>query len=169
MKRFYMNSRFICAAWLEFLCAVHCLTKWKWLGQVLYTICLPGTVLALLFPNWNFYPVIHFITLEGFLFHMGIVLYVAGKNLHPMKFDRIFAKLWQVVLFLTAVVIPIYWFDKRYDVNYMFCELAIRRISACLAGRQAGKPGYLTGYAALVFLCMLLMDAGYLIVAGRKN
>ena len=29
------------------LCAVHCLTKWKWLGQVLYTICLPGTVLAL--------------------------------------------------------------------------------------------------------------------------
>ena len=39
------------------LCAVHCLTKWKWLGQVLYTICLPGTVLALLFPNWNFYPV----------------------------------------------------------------------------------------------------------------
>ena len=36
------------------LCVVHCLTKWKWLGQVLYTICLPGTVLALLFPNWNF-------------------------------------------------------------------------------------------------------------------
>ena len=25
------------------LCVVHCLTKWKWLGQVLYTICLPGT------------------------------------------------------------------------------------------------------------------------------
>lgn len=101
------------------LCAVHCLTKWKWLGQVLYTICLPGTVLALLFPNWNFYPVIHFITLEGFLFHMGIVLYVAGKLAsHEIQPD--FAKLWQVVLFLTAVVIPIYWFDKRYDVNYMF-------------------------------------------------
>lgn len=122
------------------LCVVHCLTKWKWLGQVLYTICLPGTVLALLFPNWNFYPVIHFITLEGFLFHMGIVLYVAGKLAsHEIQPD--FAKLWQVVLFLTAVVIPIYWFDKRYDVNYMFVNWPIRRISACLAGRQDGKSG----------------------------
>ena len=49
-------------------------------------ICLPGTVLALLFPNWNFYPVIHFITLEGFLFHMGIVLYVAGDEVE-VDFD----------------------------------------------------------------------------------
>ena len=37
-----------------------------------------------------------------------------------------------------------------------------------LADRM-GNPGYLIGYAALVFLCMLLMDAGYLIVAGRRN
>lgn len=150
------------------LCAVHCLTKWKWLGQVLYTICLPGTVLALLFPNWNFYPVIHFITLEGFLFHMGIVLYVAGKLAsHEIRPD--FAKLWQVVLFLTAVVIPIYWFDKRYDVNYMFVNWPSAGSPLVWLADRMGNPGYLIGYAALVFLCMLLMDVGYLIVAGRRN
>jgi len=65
------------------LCAVHCVTQWKWLGQVLYAVCLPGTVLALLFPNWNFYPVVHFITVESFLFHMGIVMYVSCLSVFP--------------------------------------------------------------------------------------
>ena len=35
-----------------FLCCLHAFFKWDWLGQVLYTLCLPGTVLALLFPDW---------------------------------------------------------------------------------------------------------------------
>ena len=58
------------------LCGIHCFTKWKWLGQVLYALCLPGAILALLFPNWNAYPLIHFISLEAILFHLGIVVYV---------------------------------------------------------------------------------------------
>jgi hypothetical integral membrane protein (TIGR02206 family) len=150
------------------LCAVHCLTKWKWLGQVLYTICLPGTVLALLFPNWNFYPVIHFITLEAFLFHMGIVWYVAGE-LASHEICPDLKKIWQVVLFLTVVVIPIYGFDKKYDVNYMFVNWPSAGSPLVWLADRMGNPGYLTGYAALVFLCMLLMDVGYLMVAGRRK
>lgn len=80
-----------------------------------------------------------------------------------------FAKLWQVVLFLTAVVIPIYWFDKKYDVNYMFVNWPSAGSPLVWLADRMGNPGYLIGYAALVFLCMLLMDAGYLIVAGRRN
>ena len=60
------------------LCALHCMTGWKWTGQVLYTLGLPGTVLALVFPNWTFYPLVHFITIEGFLFHIEIVMYVSA-------------------------------------------------------------------------------------------
>ena len=114
---------------------------------MLYTICLPGTVLALLFPNWNFYPVIHFITLEGFLFHMGIVLYVAGKLAsHEIRPD--FAKLWQVVLFLTAVVIPIYWFDKRYDyknkdASWKDSKDAIQRGMQKLRGSDPSRPPHM--------------------------
>ena len=37
------------------LCALHCVFRWQWLGQVLYTLCLPGAVLAMLFPDWSFY------------------------------------------------------------------------------------------------------------------
>lgn len=144
------------------LCAIHCLTKWKWLGQVLYTICLPGTVLALLFPNWNFYPVLHFITLEAFLFHMGIVWYVAGE-LASHEIRPNLARLWQVVLFLSVVVAFIYWFDKKYDVNYMFVNWPSAGSPLVWLAEKMGNPGYLIGYAALVFLCMVLMDVGYLV------
>lgn len=149
------------------LCAIHCVTKWKWLGQVLYTICLPGTVLALLFPNWNFYPVIHFITLEGFMFHIGIVLYVAGQLAsHEIRPDLL--KLWQVLVFLAAVVTPVYAFDKKYDVNYMFVNWPSAGSPLVWLADRMGNPGYLAGYAALVFLCMVLMDTGYLMVTKKR-
>ena len=150
------------------LCAVHCLTKWKWLGQVLYTICLPGTVLALLFPNWNFYPVIHFITLEGFLFHMGIVLYVAG-NLHPMKSDRILQNSGRWCYFWLRLWYRFTGLIK--DMMWIICLLNWPSAGSPLVwlADRMGNPGYLTGYAALVFLCMLLMDVGYLMVAGRRK
>lgn len=143
------------------LCGIHCITQWEWLGQVLYSLCLPGAVLALLFPNWNFYPAIHFLTMEAFLFHMGIVLYVCMMlQSHGIVPD--IRKLWKVIVFMIVVVVPIYFFDKRFNVNYMF----VNRPSAgsplvWLAGWM-GDPGYLVGYAILMILCVVLMDLGYL-------
>ena len=143
------------------LCAIHCVTHWEWLGQVLYSLCLPGAILALLFPNWNFYPAIHFLTMEAFLFHMGIVLYVCMMlQSHGIVPD--IRKLWKVIVFMIVVVVPIYFFDKRFNVNYMF----VNRPSAgsplvWLAGWM-GDPGYLVGYAILMILCVVLMDLGYL-------
>jgi len=54
-------------------------------------------------------------------------------------------------------------------VNYMFVNWPSAGSPLVWLADRMGNPGYLIGYAALVFLCMLLMDAGYLIVAGRKN
>ena len=86
-----------------FLCCLHAFFKWDWLGQVLYTLCLPGTVLALLFPDWVRYPAIHFITIQGFTFHAGIVLYVICQLLQHNIIPRL-AALWKVIVFLLVVV-----------------------------------------------------------------
>ncbi len=142
------------------LCVIHCLTGWQWLGQVLYGICLPGTILALLFPNWNFYPAIHFITLEGFLFHIGIVMYVACE-LYSHKIVPRVKNMWQVFLFLTVIVVPIYVFDKHYDVNYMFVNSPSAGSPLEWLEHWMGNPGYLIGYAALMILCVFCMDYGY--------
>ncbi|MCI7106338.1 MAG: TIGR02206 family membrane protein [Lachnospiraceae bacterium] len=150
------------------LCAIHCVTGWKWLGQVLYAICLPGTTLALLFPNWNFYPVVHFITIEGFLFHVGIVMYVIAL-LYAHKIIPAMRKLWQVILFLVVVVTPVYFFDRHFGVNYMFVNQPSAGSPLEWLESFMGNPGYLAGYALLILLCIFLMDLGYVLVVKRRN
>lgn len=142
------------------LCALHCVTGADWMGQVLYAIGLPGTALALLFPDWGKYPAIHFITIEGFFFHAGILVYVLGllcsKKIVPQR-----SKLWQVVLFLVAYMIPIYVFDRTCQVNYMFLSRPSAGSPLVLLLRWFGDPGYLIAYVGLIFLCVYVMEAGY--------
>ena len=149
------------------LCGIHCFTKWKWLGQMLYALCLPGAILALLFPNWNSYPLIHFISLEAILFHLGIILYVtclltSHEIVPQMK------KMWQVIVFLAVVVPPIYVFDKKYQVNYMFVNRPSGGSPLEWLAQWMGNPGYLLGYAGLILLCIFLMDLGYEKFTGSK-
>ena len=149
------------------LCAIHCVAQWQWLGQVLYSLCLPGAILALLFPNWSFYPAIHFLTMEAFLFHMGIVLYIC-LMLDSHKIVPEVQKVWQVVVFMFAVVIPIYFFDKRYDVNYMFVNRPSAGSPLVWLEHWLGDPGYLVGYAILMILCIIFMDLGYILFTGKR-
>lgn len=150
------------------LCALHCVTGWKWLGQVLYAIGLPGTILALIFPDWNTYPTIHFISVEGFFFHTGIVLYVVSQ-LYSHGIVPKLGKMWQVMLFLIVVVTPIYFLDKAWDVNYMFVNQPSQGSPLELLEEYLGNPGYLFGYAGLIFLCIFLMDLGYVLVTRRRS
>ena len=150
------------------LCGIHCATHWDWLGQVLYSLCLPGAVLALLFPNWNFYPAIHFLSMEAFLFHMGILLYVF-LMLWSHKIVPDVKKAGYVVFFMLAVVVPIYFFDQRYDVNYMFVNRPSAGSPLVWLADRMGDPGYLVGYALLMLLCVVLMDLGYMVHVRRGH
>lgn len=145
------------------LCALHCVTGWKWTGQVLYTLGLPGTVLALVFPNWAFYPLVHFITIEGFLFHIEIVIYVLAM-LYSHKIVPESGKIWQVIAFLALTVAPVYFFDKYFHTNYMFVNWPSEGSPLELLADWWGNPGYLAGYALLVILCILFMYAGHKII-----
>lgn len=142
------------------LCGVHGFLKWDWLGQVLYSLCLPGTILALMFPDWAYYPVIHFITIEGFLFHAGIVMYVSCQ-LHSYKIVPNVKRCWKVLLFLIVVMPLIYWFDKRFNANYMFVNSPSAGSPLEWLADVMGVPGYLWGYAAFIVAGIILMDLGY--------
>ena len=150
------------------LCGFHCVFRWQWLGQVLYTLCLPGAVMALLFPDWSFYPAIHFISIEAFLFHMGIVVYVGFQLCSGGIVPRI-RLVWQVILFLVIVVIPIYIFDRAYHVNYMFVNWPSAGSPLEWMADFMGNPGYLIGYGGLVMSFILLMNLGYSMIARLCN
>ena len=142
------------------LCALHCVTAAEWAGQVIYAIGLPGTVLALMFPDWGSYPAVHFVTAEGFLFHTGIVLYAAGQ-LYSRRITPDRKKLWQVFAFLAAYMAPVYVFDRAFGVNYMFLNNPSDGSPLELLLRLFGKNGYLPAYVLLILLCVYVMVACY--------
>jgi len=150
-----------------FFCFLHALRPRDWMGQVLYTLCLPGALAALLFPDWTRYPAINFMTIHGFLFHGAVVLYIrlalARREIVPD-----IKKLWKPVVFLCILVPPVYLFNKIFHANYLFINVPSPGSPLVLLERLLGNPGYLIGYAVLILLVMAGMDIGYLIWS-RKN
>lgn len=151
-----------------FLCCLHVFRKWDWLEQTLYTLCLPGVMLALIFPDGLYYPPIHFITVESFLFHGTVALYIVCQ-LSSGKIRPRLSALWKVVVFLLLIVPPVYVFDKKFHANYMFLNGPSSGSPLEWMAAVMGNPGYLWGYGAAIAACMVFMDAGYYVVAGRKK
>jgi hypothetical integral membrane protein (TIGR02206 family) len=139
-----------------FLCLYDAYTNRIWSGQTLYCLCLPGTLSALLFPDWSAYPWFSFISLLGFLYHAGIVLYV-GMRLLRGKLVPDIRKMYQTLLFLLVTVPPIYLFDKCFSANYFFVNVPSPGSPLMWMADRMGVPGYLLGYAALVIAVMTFM------------
>ncbi|MCH3971466.1 MAG: YwaF family protein [Oscillospiraceae bacterium] len=148
-----------------FLCLLHAYTEWDWLSQVLYALCLPGTLAALLFPNWIKYPAFHFITIQSFLLHALIVLYVACA-LACGRIQPNFRHFWKPLVFLAVVLPPVYLFDLHFAANYFFLCVPEAGTPLQWFADRMGNPGYLLGYAGLTLAIMLLM---YLPAAGRHK
>lgn len=142
------------------LCFIHAWWNIKWIGQILYTLCLPGTVFALLFPNWTEYPAVHWITIQSFLFHGGIVLYIVCL-LRRKIITPGFRYIWQSLIFLLVVVPIIYVFDSYFHVNYMFVRIPSAGSPLAWIAHYMGVPGYLWGYAVLVLFIIVCMNGGY--------
>ena len=97
----------------------HALRGGSLTGQFLFAFCMPGAAAALFLPDWNYYPLFHFMTLCGFVLHaltVGYVLMqVSGRDLRP---DIHMAPPCLGLMLLLAA--PVYVFDLLADTNYMF-------------------------------------------------
>jgi hypothetical integral membrane protein (TIGR02206 family) len=143
-------------AMAPFLTALHAYTDWDWLSQVVYALCLPGAVAALLFPGWSNYPLWSFMGIEGFLSH-GLILTYCLCALGWGRLRPRLTALWKVWVFLALVVPPIYWLDTRYDCNYWFVTWPAAG-SPLEALARFGSPGYLVAYGLLALGIMVLME-----------
>lgn len=132
--------------------------KWRGIwGEIAYTLILPGALLALVDPDWTYrYPVLNFFNLFGYTWHTLLVLFPAflmiGKQIHPtirhLHYD---------LIFLCAVVPPVMLYDKLTDTNFMFLNFPIPQSPLSWLASFLGVPGYLVGYAALIFLMLLIV------------
>ncbi|MBR3246028.1 MAG: TIGR02206 family membrane protein [Parasporobacterium sp.] len=147
-----------------FLCFFHCLKDVDWAGQVLYSLCLPGTIAALIFPDWTYYPPIHFITIEGFLFHFGVALYVVCQ-LISKRIQPDIRKIWKVCLFILICVVPIYFLNRKWGTNYWFINAAPQNTPLEWIEKVMGSSGYLIGFGILALMVSSILDLLYMCFA----
>ena len=132
----------------------------------LYYFCIPGAMLALLFPNWTALPCMNFFNINSFLIHMLLVLYplwlVAGEEVKPT-----IKTMPKSLALLVAIAIPIYFLNLAWGTNFMF-----------LMDPESGNPlelfekllgSHLWGFPILLPVVMFILYLPILIKDKMKN
>ena len=127
------------------------------LSQVLYALCLPGAVLAIIFSDGTAYPVIHFITIQSNLFHALIVMYVLLRLIDKDVVPSV-RKAPLNFLFLIFTAGPVYLFDRHFRANYMFLLNPSKGSPLESIYTSHGYAAYLLVYGLLVILEVFLIN-----------
>jgi uncharacterized membrane protein YwaF len=129
-------------------------------GEIAYMIIMPASVAALLFADWTvYYPVLNFMNIHSYIWHGLLILYPLLLKVRGDISPSI-RHIHYCLLFLCAVVPPIYAFDKHFGCNYFFVNWPVANSPLSWMAEFMGNPGYLIGYAALTFFVILLMYLG---------
>ncbi len=114
-----------------FLIAFHAIKPSKLIDNVLYAICIPAAIAALLFPTWTELPVMNFSHLHSFTIHILLALYpivlTAGGDIKPSA-----KELPKSLLLLLCMAAGVYCVNLLLDTNYFF-----------LMEAEKGNPLYL--------------------------
>ena len=128
----------------------HALRGGRLTGQFLYAFCMPGAAVALLFPDWSYYPALHFMTVCSFVLHILLVCYTlmqtVGGDIRPET-----KYLPQCLGIMMGIAIPVYVFDILTDTNYLFLNWPSPGSPLELFA-FLGRPAYLLGYIPLIAL-----------------
>ena len=150
-----------------YIIVLHALRGGRGVGQFLYAFCMPGAVVAILFPDWSYYPALSFMTLSGFAIHTLIVAYVlmqtVGGDIQPD-----IRKLPFCLGIMLLIALPVYIFDRVTDTNYMFLNWPAEN-SPLEWFSFLGRPGYLLGYIPMIAAVWVLLYFCVRLPAGRKK
>ena len=147
--------------------AAHALRPGERTGQFLYAFCMPGAAAALLFPDWSYYPLWHFMTVSGFLLHILLLGYtlmqVCGGDIRP---DIRSAP--RCLLTMLLLALPVFVVDRLTGANYMFLNWPSPG-SPLEWFAFLGRPGYLLGYLPLLAAVWAALYMPFILKAIKKR
>ena len=88
-------------------------------SDYLYAVSMPGAAAALAFPNWTEYPIIHFSAVNSFTIHAWLIMY-AMMVITSGRMRPDWRNLPKIAAVMIAMMIPIYFLNRRWDTNFMF-------------------------------------------------
>lgn len=140
----------------------------KTVRNFLYFFCIPGAMLALLFPNWTVLPCLNFFFIHSFIIHILLVMYpvilVSSGEVKPSV--KMMPK---SILLLVCMAIPIYFINMLCDTNFMFLMEPETGNPLGLFKKYLGN--HLWGFPILLPVVMFIMYLPLFIIGklGRKN
>ena len=135
--------------------------KWRMiLSEISWIVIVPGTIAALLFPDWaHLYPVFNFMNLYGYVWHGMLLLYPAMMRKSGWV-DLSLRHAHYVWIFMISTAIPVYIFDRMANCNYMFVNWPPKGTPLAWIAGVTGDGLYLVGYAVFAVIVIGLIYTG---------
>lgn len=143
-------------------------TNNKAIGEMLYSLFLPGAISAMLFCNWTERPIGSFLSLFSFYYHVVLIVYIA-MILYAKEFVPNIRRLWAPIVFLLISAPAIYRFNKIYDTNFMFLNVPSPGSPLIPLERIFGNPGYIFGLVLILLTLWIIMYPPYMIYERKKS
>ena len=126
------------------------------LAEVSLVLILPGSVGALLFPDWTYRPFLSPVSMLCFFTH-SLIVFVPLVFLVRDKVHVSFKHFWYSYLFLALVTPPIYFIDRRFGVNYFFLMYPTKDSPLEWIFDITGEKLYPAGLIFLVTVMLLIV------------
>ncbi|MDD6000483.1 MAG: TIGR02206 family membrane protein [Lachnospiraceae bacterium] len=148
---------------------LYIVTRRRWIGVIYVTLCVPGAIGALLFPDWNMYPLWNYMHIHAFVSHgllvvFGFTLICSGEVLPAWR------EFYIPVLFGIAGFLGIHWINDQLHTNYWFLNVPSKGSPLNWILHVTGSKWYRVGYfifcMGVVALWMVLLRG---IAAWRKS
>ncbi|GAB2026761.1 YwaF family protein [Lactovum odontotermitis] len=153
-----------------FMIAADALQSSKTTRELLYSLALPGALMAELTPNWVKNDFVNIFVWQSFLIHAFIIAYVLMR-LFAREIVPSWRNLWRCAVFLLIVCPLNFWLNSIWGTNFMFLDTPSPGSPLEPLGQIFGSY-YLLGFVGLLLVFWLVMYLPWEIVriwAKRKN
>lgn len=126
----------------------------KYNATILFSLTLPGALIALIFPGWTANGLNSFLHYHSFIFHAllvaAVLLPLSTKQLHLA-----YKTLWISILFLVIIVPIIYQYNIKFDTNFMFLNAPVKNTPLQWLYDAFGSSGYLISLSVFMLIIWL--------------
>lgn len=118
-------------------------------GEILYSLSLPGTLLALLFPNWNHLPLWNAFCLNSFLLH-GLLLLFPVLLLSSGEIQPSWHRLPACFVTLAGCSVGVAALNRLWGTNFFFLSKPSKNSPLIWFGEWFGESLYWIGFPILI-------------------
>ena len=138
-----------------FVCWYDAIHQSRWSKEILYALCIPGAVVAMLSPSWQRLPVWNLLHLHSYSIHVLLILYpvllLAGgfrPQVHHIRW---------VLTFLCAIATPIFFLNRLLKTNFFFLNDPQGNAITAFFAHCFGERFYLLGFLPVLAAVLLLL------------